>query len=141
MKDRKSVLLLLALIIFFSYVLRRFLGKVSSFFFLPVDRLLFISHGISPVIMWMFFGLLIGIIYGSFIAIKKYRLDFKLLVYPIIILVFMMGLILLVSFILREKTSDKDNLKSRSGNIKGATIQKQSHLLFSYFSHSFNNPS
>ena len=117
MKDRKSVLLLLALIIFFVYVLRNFLGRVSAFFFIPIDRLLFISHGISPVIMWMVFGLLIGIICGSLIAITKYRLDFKLLVYPIIVLFVMISLILLVSFI-------KNKSGSEYGMINGATIQK-----------------
>ena len=121
MKDRKSVLLLLALIIFFVYVLRNFLGRVSAFFFIPIDRLLFISNGISPVIMWMFFGLLIGLICGSFIAIKKYRLDFKLLVYPVMILVVTIGLILLISFI---KNKSGNNSESESRKMNGGTIQR-----------------
>lgn len=114
MKDGKSVLLLLALIIFFVYVLRNFLGRVSSFFFVPIDSLLFISHSIPPVIMWMLFGLLIGIIYGSFIAIKKYKLDFKLLVYPIGVLVIILGLISLVSFI--KNKPDKNYPENNSEN-------------------------
>jgi len=110
MKDSKSVLLLLGLIIFFVYVLRNFLGRVSAFFFVPIDSLLFISQSIPPVVMWMFFGLLIGVVYGSFIAIKKYRLDLKLLVYPIGILVITICLILLVSFIKNKpKTEPVEN--------------------------------
>lgn len=123
MKDSKSVLLLLALIIFFVYVLRNFLGRVSAFFFIPIDSLLFISQSIPPVIMWMFFGLLIGLIYGSFIAIKKYRLDLKLLVYPFIILVISIGLILLVSFIVNRKTSDNSNSKLNSDKNENSELR------------------
>ena len=57
MKDGKSVFVVLALILFVVYVMRNFLGKLSAFFFVPIDNLLFISHSVPPVLMWMIFGL------------------------------------------------------------------------------------
>ncbi len=44
MKDGKSVFVVLALTVFIVYVMRNFLGKLSAFFFIPIDNLLFISH-------------------------------------------------------------------------------------------------
>ncbi len=52
--------------------------------------------------MWMIFGLLIGLVYGSFISIKKYKLDYKLLVYPGLALLIGMSLILLASFVVQK---------------------------------------
>ena len=127
MKDGKSVLLMLALIIFFVYVLRNFLGKASAFFFVPIDSILFISHSIPPVIMWMFFGILIGIISGSFIAIKKYKLDLKLIIYPIGVLVISICLVFLLSFILRNnrnKGYTRHDLKSTTSNPEYRALPK-----------------
>ena len=81
------------------YFIRDFLGGLSYLFFVPIDRILFISESIPPLVMWSILGLLIGIIYGSFVGIKKYKLDFKLLIYPVGLLVIMISLILLVSLI------------------------------------------
>jgi hypothetical protein len=114
MKDGKSVFVVVALIVFIAYVLRGVLGQVSALFLVPADRLLFISHRISPVVMWALLGLLVGLIYGSFIAIKKYRLDLKLIAYPIVLLLVIMSLIVLGSFILKK--TDKDTRKDRFGN-------------------------
>jgi hypothetical protein len=116
MKDGKSVFVVLALVVFITYVLRGFLGHVSALFLVPLDRLLFITHSISPVVMWMFLGLLIGLVYGSYIAIKKYRLDFKLLVYPIAILVAMLGFVMLASYIKGEGNSGENGGKSEGSN-------------------------
>ena len=111
MKDGKAILILLVLFAFILYVLRGFLGRISSFLFVPVDKLLFISHSISPVIMWMLFGLLVGLVYGSFIAIKKYKLDFKLLGYPIGILFFIIALVLLISYFI-NKNNDRIDVEA-----------------------------
>jgi len=127
MKDGKSVLLMLALIIFFVYVLRNFLGKASAFFFVPIDSILFISHSIPPVIMWMFFGILIGIICGSIIAVKKYKLDLKLIIYPISVLVITMCMVLLISFIFRNKRNEgntQEDLKGITSNPEYLTSPK-----------------
>jgi hypothetical protein len=106
MRDGKSILLILGLLIFLSYVLRSFLGQVSSLVFVQVDRLLFVSESIPPTIMWMLLGLLVGLIYGSFVAIRKYRLDYKLLTYPIVLLLVALSLVLLIStFIKRNDNS------------------------------------
>lgn len=110
MKDGRSIILILAISALFAYLLRGFLGNVSSFFFVPIDNLLFITDGIPPVLMWMVFGLLVGLIYGSFIAIKKYRLDYKLLIYPGLTLLVSLSLILLASIIV-GKFGEKPDVK------------------------------
>ena len=119
MKDGRSIILLLAISALFTYLLRGFLGKVSSFFFVPVDNLLFISNSIPPVLMWMVFGLLIGLIYGSFVAIKKFKLDYKLLVYPGLALLIGISLILLASFVVKKYTNDSvsDSTKVETGDL------------------------
>lgn len=114
MKDGKSVFVVLVLIVFVVYVMRNFLGRVSAFFFVPIDNLLFISHSIPPVLMWMIFGLLVGVIYGSFIAIKKYRLDYKLLISPILALLVGISLILLASFVVKKFGDDKQKNRAVS---------------------------
>ncbi|WP_159477880.1 hypothetical protein [Dyadobacter sp. 3J3] len=112
MKDGKSVFVVLALTVFIVYVMRNFLGSLSAFFFVPMDNLLFISHSIPPVVMWMIFGLLIGLIYGSFVSIKKFKLDYKLLVYPGLALLIGVSLILLASFV-ADKMGGESNSNSK----------------------------
>ncbi|MCE7041623.1 hypothetical protein [Dyadobacter sp. CY312] len=108
MKDGRSIILSLAIAALFAYLLRGFLGKVSSFFFVPIDNLLFISGSIPPVLMWMVFGLLIGLVFGSFVSIKKYKLDYKLLIYPILTLLLGVGLIILASFVVEKSKKKSD---------------------------------
>lgn len=122
MKDGKSVFVVLALTVFIVYVMRNFLGKLGAFFFVPIDNLLFISHSIPPVVMWMIFGLLIGLIYGSFVSIKKFKLDYKLLVYPGLALLIGMSLILLASFVAKKVgggTSSDDSKVEVTGENRG----------------------
>jgi hypothetical protein len=84
--------------------------------------------------MWTFFGLLVGLIYGSFIAIKKYRLDFKLLVYPVVILLAMLCFILLASYIKNDRfygevgtsTAGREN---RTGKINSNELLSSNELL------------
>lgn len=108
MKDGKSVLVVLALGIFVVYVMRNLLGRVSAFFIVPMDNLLFISHRIPPVLMWMIFGLLVGLVYGSFVAIKKYKLDYKQLIAPVVALIILINLILLSSYFFKSESSVDD---------------------------------
>lgn len=119
MKDGKSVFLVLALAAFVVYVMRNFLGKLSAFFFVPIDNLLFITHSIPPVFMWMVLGLLVGLIYGSFVSIKKFKLDYKLLVYPGLALLIGISLILLASFVVKkvkgESVPDSTNVEAEDG--------------------------
>jgi hypothetical protein len=126
MKEGKSILILLVLFVFVVYVMRRFLGHVSAFLFVPIDKLLFISHSIPPVVMWTLLGLLIGLICGSFIAIKKYKLDFKLLGYPIGILLFSIALILMVSHFFNKKNNKTDDTTSNITLSGGTNPRKTS---------------
>lgn len=125
MKDGKSVFVVLALTVFIVYVMRNFLGKLSAFFFVPIDNLLFISHSIPPVLMWMIFGLLVGLIYGAFVSIKKFKLDYKLLVYPGLALLIGMSLILLASFIVQKV---KGEPVSRSTRVEPGNEGNRSYL-------------
>jgi len=103
-------IIIIAVIIYFA---RDFLGGLSALFFVPIDRILFISEKIPPFAMWIILGLLVGIIYGSFVGIKKYKLDFKLLVYPVSLLVIMISLIMLVSMV-TEKIAGTDTNETDS---------------------------
>lgn len=133
MKDGKSLFVVLALTIFVVYVMRNFLGKLSSFFFVPIDNLLFISNGVPPVLMWMIFGLLVGLVYGSFVAIKKFKLDFKLLIYPALILLIGLSLILLASFIAGKFNDGNESQVEITGGdrkyLTGANRAKLNELL------------
>lgn len=137
MKDGKSVFVVLALTVFIVYVMRNFLGKLSAFFFIPIDNLLFISHSLPPVVMWMIFGLLIGLVYGSFISIKKYKLDYKLLVYPGLALLIGMSLILLASFVVQKvkgepvsgSTGDEPGREGKGSYLTAANRVKLNKIL------------
>ena len=130
MKDGKSIFVVLALTVFIVYVMRNFLGRVSAFFFVPIDNLLFISHSIPPVLMWMIFGLLIGIVYGSFISIRKYRLDYKLLISPVLALFVGISLILLASFVAAKMSggSRSDNSSEKASRGKDQSFLSAENL-------------
>ncbi len=75
------------------FLLQKFLGMISYRFFLFIDNLLRLTDSIHPVIMWAVFGLFTGLTFGSFVAWKKYKLDFKTNLIPV-------GIFLLIVFIL-----------------------------------------
>lgn len=89
-KNWLYVFLATVILIFF---LQKFLGMISYRFFLFMDNLLRLSDSVHPVVMWAVIGLFTGLIYGSFVAWKKYKLEFKLNLIPI-------GIFLLIVFIL-----------------------------------------
>jgi len=89
-KNWTYVLLAIIILIFF---LQKFLGMISFRFFLFMDNILRVTDSIHPVVMWAVIGLFTGLIYGSFVAWKKYKLDFKLNLIPV-------GIFLLIVFIL-----------------------------------------
>ncbi len=64
-------------IIILLVVLRNTLTVMSINFFLFIDYLVGISTQVSPVVMWAVLGAFTGLVYGSFIAWRKYRLDMK----------------------------------------------------------------
>jgi hypothetical protein len=97
MKNRKSYFWPIVILIVVFYSMADFLARTSSAFFLPVDRMLFISPSLSPVTMWAFLGMLLGAVYGCFVSIRKFRLDNKLIVIPIGILIVWINLMLLLS--------------------------------------------
>lgn len=82
-------------VIVFIYFLRTSLGIISFRFLLFMDNLLQINANINPVVMWAGLGVFTGLVYGSFVAWKKFNLDFKLNLIPV-------GILLLIVFILFE---------------------------------------
>ncbi len=60
------------------YLLRVPLTAISINCFLFTDSLVKLSSSFNPIVMWVILGLFIGVIYGSFVAWMKYRLEFKL---------------------------------------------------------------
>ncbi len=60
------------------YLFREILGFISVRFIVFTDRLLNMSDSFSPVLMWALLGLLLGAIYGSLVATRRYKLDGKI---------------------------------------------------------------
>lgn len=60
------------------YLFREMLGMMSVRFVVFTDRLLSISESFNPVIMWALLGLVLGAIYGSLVATRKFKLDGKI---------------------------------------------------------------
>lgn len=53
-----------------------------------LDNLLMQSQAISPIILWSILGTLIGLVYGTVVAWRKYTLDSKLILIPAALLSF-----------------------------------------------------
>ena len=75
------------------YLFRDFLGDTSFKIFLFLDNMLHFQNAGDPVFMWIVLGLFAGLVCGSFVAYKKYRLPFTVNLIPA-------GIFLLVIFIL-----------------------------------------
>lgn len=69
------VLLLLVAI----YWLRKYPLVATMNVFTFMDGLSFLGNDISPIVCWMFMGILIGLVYGAWVACKKYNLSKQLI--------------------------------------------------------------
>ncbi len=107
MKDGKSIFVLTVLSIFILYVIQEIVGEISASFFVTLDNILYTSKGISPIVMWMVMGLLFGIVYGSLVAVKKYKLGYWWMAYSVILLIVSLGFIALI----RSFTVEKNNIQ------------------------------
>ena len=85
-------------------IFNRYLSIIGINFFLFLDNLLEISKAISPWIMWAFWGLFVGLIYGSVVAWKKFTLDFKLNFIPIGLFILVTLSFLLINMPLKSGT-------------------------------------
>lgn len=86
--------LVIAILVF---ILQKFLGMISFRFFLFMDNMLRLTYSIHPIVMWAVLGLFTGLIYGSFVAWKKYRLDFKLNLIPVSIFLLIVFILIVVN--------------------------------------------
>jgi len=86
-------MLLLAL----AYVFKNMLGAYSHAAFLFTDNLLQLGTAVSPVVGWSVLGLLVGSIYGSFVAWKKYKLSATISLIPIGVLILFIAMLYLVN--------------------------------------------
>jgi len=75
---RKYLLMWIIWLGIMVYLFREMLGMVSVGFVVFTDRLLNMSDSFNPVWMWAIFGLLLGAIYGSLVATRKFKLDGKI---------------------------------------------------------------
>lgn len=74
-----AIVVIIALII----LLREILGQFSLATFAFIDGLLKFNESMPPILGWMILGLLVGAIYGSVVAWKKYNLSFSINLIPI----------------------------------------------------------
>lgn len=89
-----------ALAIYLVYKLVMFLSVVFVYLgfniFVFLDNLLKFESA-NPVVLWGFFGLLLGSIIGVLIAIKKYKLDKILILYPIGLFVLIITILIFIN--------------------------------------------
>jgi hypothetical protein len=82
-----GTILLVALGLYLLFIIVVFLGKAFVFtgynFFFFTDNLLEIKS-VNPIVNWGILGLMLGIVAGVIVAIKKYRLSKLLVLYPVL---------------------------------------------------------
>ena len=81
----------------------RFWGAVSVYFFTVGDNLNLLYLW-DPLIVWGILGLFAGIAYGGFVACKKYKLNYKYAVMPVLLLLTVLLLLLLNNRFLKSHT-------------------------------------
>jgi hypothetical protein len=96
-KKRKSRIIYWIILLIIIYVFRVQLGILSINSFLFLDNLLQLSADFPPILMWFVLGAFIGLVYGGFVAWKKYRLDFKLTLVPVVLLVLFVFLMMSIN--------------------------------------------
>lgn len=61
------------------YALRKYPLVATMNIFIFMDGLFYLGQGVSPIAGWIFMGIFIGLIYGSWVACKKYNLNKQLI--------------------------------------------------------------
>ena len=107
-KGSGARLFLILLVIILLAVFREILGSAGFRAFVFLDDLFKISASIPPYIAWGLMGLLIGAIYGSVAAWKKYKLKFTVTLIPIA--VFILAIVIL--FVSNKPAKSKYNVQA-----------------------------
>jgi len=89
------------------YLLRRTLGRNSFEAFLFSDNLFKFFKSFPPFVGWILPGILVGAIYGSIVAWKKYKLNFLINFFPITAFVLIVLLMVLLNDPLSNDLPDK----------------------------------
>ncbi len=106
----KIVGVILLVLLGILYAFRIPLSVIGINTFLFIDNLVEFSRNIHPVILWGILGLFVGLLYGTFTAWKKYRLEFKLNLIPLGVFVLFITLLILVNKPFESKASlNEDN--------------------------------
>jgi hypothetical protein len=92
-----SGLFLIVLLFVLAYVFRAPLGMYSTRAFLITDNLLQLGSSLSPVVSWGLLGILIGSIYGSVVAWKKYKVNATVNLIPIGVFIIVLAILYLVN--------------------------------------------
>lgn len=119
-KNLPYVFLAIAILIFF---LQKFLGMIGFRFFLFMDNMLRLTDNIHPVVMWAVLGLFTGLIYGSLVAWKKYKLDFKLNLIPISIFLLVVFVLIMIN---KPLASEPINIRTAAADGKIDTLNTNS---------------
>jgi uncharacterized membrane protein len=88
-----SLFLLMILLLALTFVFRKALGEHSFSAFQFTDSLLQTGASIPPVVSWGILGLLVGAIYGSFVAWRKYKLHGVVNLIPIEIFIMIIAIL------------------------------------------------
>src|SRR4051794_1145215 len=97
-------LFLIILFVVLTFVFNEALGNFSFKVFLFLDNLVKISDSASPLLLWGMLGLMIGAIYGSFVAWKKYKLDLTVNFIPVGIVLLFIAILFKVNHPLETNT-------------------------------------
>jgi len=115
------IIVIVLLGLYLVYILMIFLAKLFVFLgfnlFVVIDNFMKVES-FSPIVVWAFLGLMIGGVLGVVIAVKKYKLSKKLIIYPVSVFLFFIGIFYLVH---DAPTNSGSTLKSDEKQVE--TIQ------------------
>jgi hypothetical protein len=92
--DRSTYIIIGLVVLVLLLALSRILAVAGANLFIFLDKLLSFGNNTPAVTGWIFLGILCGLICGTWVAFKKYKLKSKLLLAPLLI----MALFILILF-------------------------------------------
>ncbi len=92
-----TIFWILIILFVVTMVFHNELFSISINVFLFIDRLIFTNENMNPIVIWGIFGAFVGLIYGGFVAWKKYKLEFKLNFIPITLFLMIIAALYLIN--------------------------------------------
>ena len=97
------------------------LSAISTYIFMMGD-LLTPSYAVHPVIMWAVLGFFIGMVYGGYVAVVKFRLEAKYVLMPAAALVILVTLLLLYHSFIKSPYQPLGNRINKNAAVRAETI-------------------